>query len=54
MPDNKNIIILNTDPENFSSTDSFILVSALDYDQTKFTISNKFTINDQFVGSKLL
>ncbi|CAD8054081.1 unnamed protein product [Paramecium sonneborni] len=54
MPDTKNIIILNTDPENFSSTDSFILVTALDYDQSKFTISNKFTINDQYVGSKLL
>ncbi|CAD8145894.1 unnamed protein product [Paramecium pentaurelia] len=54
MPDNKNIIILNTDPENFSSTDSYIIISALDYDQSKFTISNKFTINDQYVGSKLL
>lgn len=32
MPDNKNIIILNTDPENFSSTDSFIIIAALDYD----------------------
>ncbi|CAD8046803.1 unnamed protein product [Paramecium sonneborni] len=54
MPDSKNIIILNTDPENFSSIKSFILVTVFDYDQSKFTISNKILINEYYVGSKLL
>ncbi|CAD8043968.1 unnamed protein product [Paramecium primaurelia] len=54
MADKKNIIILNTDPENFSSIDNMIVVATFTSDEKNFAISNKYLINDQYVGSKFL
>ncbi|CAD8127035.1 unnamed protein product [Paramecium sonneborni] len=54
MVDNKNIIILNSNPENFASIDNMIIVATFIYDEKSFSISNKYLINDQYVGTKLL
>ncbi|CAD8135600.1 unnamed protein product [Paramecium octaurelia] len=54
LADKKNLIILNTDPENFSSLDNMIVVATFTSDEKTFSISNKYLINDQYVGSKFL
>ena len=55
LADKKNVIVLNTDPENFGSMDNYILVTKLESDESSYTISTVFTINDQYVGGvKLL
>jgi len=46
MADKKNIIILNTNPENFSSIDNMIVVGTFTSDEKNFAISNKYLIND--------
>ena len=46
LADSKNLIILNADPENFGSFDNYILVTKLETDEAKFTISTTYKIND--------
>ncbi|CAD8046373.1 unnamed protein product [Paramecium sonneborni] len=54
MADKKNLIILNTNPENFDSIDNMIVVATFNYDEISFSVQKKYLINDQYVGSKFL
>jgi hypothetical protein len=46
LADKKNLIILNTDPENFGSFDNYIIISKLESDEASYTVSTVYTIND--------
>lgn len=54
LADSKNLIILNADPENFGSFDNYILVTRIETDEAKFTISTTYMIKDLYVGVKSL
>ena len=46
MPDQKNIILLNTNVENYSAFQNFIVIATLDDDGTQFTIAHKYIIHN--------